>query len=156
LLQTDMTTQRRMLQRAAAWSASTGASAYVDGAGVHVTPGSSEVPLTVPAGTRTTGAALESYAGELSGWVATATDAVTPLAAAGYRLPVPAQVAPDAPGTPTAVAGYGEVTVTWTAPLSSGSAPLTGYLVRAYTADASSAAVETPVSASTTRLSSRV
>ena len=38
--------------------------------------------------------------------------------------------APSAPGTPTAVAGNGSATVTWTAPASSGGSPITGYSVQ--------------------------
>lgn len=70
-------------------------------------------------GAMTFGASLTIAA---DGTVMTTTGGVT----------VPTTSAPDAPGAPSAVAGDGQATVTWTAPENDGGAAITGYTVTAY------------------------
>jgi hypothetical protein len=103
--------------------------AYVDSAGVHVPDASVDVPLTVPAGSVGTG--LNAYAGELSGWLPTASTVRLPTPAGGYVLNIPPTV-PGAPTIGTVTPGSTTVTVTWTPPLDDGHAPITGYVIRAY------------------------
>ncbi len=73
-----------VLQRQSAWatggmSATPAASAYLQDGNVTVTTdGSTAVPLTVPQGTTVAGVTLESYGGELSGWLPASTTATLP------------------------------------------------------------------------------
>lgn len=104
--------------------------AYVDGAGVHVPDSSVDVPLTVPAGSVGTG--LTAYAGELSGWLPGVATVGLPTPAGGYVLNIPSTV-PGAPTIGAVTPGSTTVTVTWTPPLDDGRAPITGYVIRAFT-----------------------
>lgn len=56
----------------------------------------------------------------------------TGAASSPSNLVTPMVATPGAPSTPTAVAGVGEVTLTWSAPLSDGGSPLVGYSVQAF------------------------
>jgi hypothetical protein len=131
VVRTDMRTQSQILARQSAWSnEADSAVAYLDATGVHLPDVAVDVPLTVPAGTSATGVTLASYGGELSGWATRAVTALPPGGTGGY-LPV----VPEAPTIGSATAGDGSATVTWTAPVSDGGSPLTGYLVSVFTAD---------------------
>jgi Fibronectin type III domain len=120
----DMKELEHALHRA---DASSTATAYVDGTGVHLTgPAGTQIPLTVPASTTgTTG--LSPYDGGLSGWVnATGSDTVVGTfnpAGAGYKV-----AAPAAPTNVTAVPGITSATVTWT-PSQSGLADVTSWTI---------------------------
>jgi hypothetical protein len=133
VVRTDMRTQSQILARQAAWAnESDAAVAYLDATGVHLPDIAADVPLTVPAGTSVAGVALSSYGGELSGWASRQVTAVPPGGTGGY-LPV----APDAPAIGGATAGDGSATVTWSAPVSDGGSPLTGYVVSVFTGEGS-------------------
>ncbi len=58
-----------------------------------------------------------------------ATNAVGPSVASPTSNSVTPATVPGAPGTPTAVAGNTQATVTWTAPTSNGGSPITSYTV---------------------------
>lgn len=78
----------------------------------------------------TTGCATGTwtFASQAVGNDSTTADASTGVSCS---TPPPPPTAPDAPGTPTAMAGNGAATVSWTAPGSDGGSPVTGYTVTA-------------------------
>jgi hypothetical protein len=127
LVHTDLAGEGQALTRMNAWKAAGKAKGfadgYVDASGVHL-PSAVRVPLTVPTGS--TGAALEAYAGSLSGWVSGGAAVVPPTTAGGYLVPTaPSSV------TATATANNGTATVTWT-PGVARVAPVTTWTVTAY------------------------
>jgi hypothetical protein len=136
IVRTDMTTQSAVLARQAAWrTAAPSSSAWIDSDGIHVTGGSTAVPLTVPTGTTVTGATMESYAGELSAWTSGTVNAVPTTPMAGY-VGTPAAVAPGAPTIGLATAGNASATVNWTAPASNGGSAITAYRIAVHAGDA--------------------
>jgi hypothetical protein len=155
LVRTDLRSQSQALTRMSDWRAATdGVSAYLDGSGVHVSAGSVQVPVTVPTGTKVTGASLETYGGELSGWTAGALTAVPGTPRGGY-VGTATATAPDAPTMGTATAGDAAATVTWGAPTVDGGSPVTGYVVSVYQGDATTAfrTLTAPAGATTTQVS---
>ena len=98
--------------------------------GVHVPDAAVQVPVTVPLGSRVTGATLQPYAGELSGWTSRAATAVLPVPGGDLASLLVAATAPTAvTATPSAAKA---VTVGWAAPADAGSSPVTSYLVRTF------------------------
>jgi hypothetical protein len=134
LVQTSLSGQHQALSRLSTWRAASRAAGFTDGyldsSGVHLPSSSVAVPLTVPAGS--TGApALQPYGGALSGWLAGGAVVVPPTPGGGYTIS-PAPTTPPAPTGASAVAGSTVATVSWTAPVTDGGSPLTGYAVRVY------------------------
>jgi hypothetical protein len=147
IVQPTMTQAGEALQRSTAWqSAQSTATAYLDKDGVHVPDaGSVDVPVTVPTGS--TGATLDAYAGDRSGWLSDATTLTVPDV--GYH----AAPVPDAPAAPTAVASTtvaGQVTVTWTAPtVPAGGDATTSYVVTPVKDGVAQPTIETGTTATT-------
>ncbi|MFP5347593.1 MAG: fibronectin type III domain-containing protein [Actinomycetes bacterium] len=134
LVRLDLTGQSKALERMDAWDRTKDSvNAYVDATGVHVAgaPGQA-VPLTVPGASTGTPAELQPYGGELSGWISGPATATPPTPGAGY-LPAPPATVPGAPVIGQVTAGNASATVAWSAPVSDGGAPVTGYRIDAFT-----------------------
>ena len=144
LVHLDLKGQAEALRKMTAWGTTQPTvTAYRDGTGVHVS-GTGSVPLTVPTGTALNGITLDSYDGELSGWInAPAADTV---------VAVPVTVLPGAPTIGVATAGNASATATWTAPTVSGDSPITGYTVNAYAGGATTPAQTLTTPATSTSL----
>ncbi|WP_084106661.1 fibronectin type III domain-containing protein [Demequina sp. NBRC 110056] len=129
LITTEMRRAAVAMNRQDAWEdAQDDVVAYIDGSGVHVSsPSGALVPLTVPAGTTVNGPELSSYDGALSGWfTSSAADTVVAVPAE----PFGGYVGHDVPAAPTDVVATPrseKVTVTWSAPATTGNSPITGY-----------------------------
>ncbi len=135
VVRTDMASQYRQLARMATWrAASSETTAYLDSTGVHIPGAGIDVPLTVPSGTTVTGASLESYGGELSGWTTGSVTAVPPSPMGGYGG-TPAAAAPGAPAAPGATPGDASATVTWAAPTDTGGSEITGFEIEVFAGD---------------------
>jgi hypothetical protein len=119
-----------------------GGQVHLDGAaGLHV-------PLTVPAGTSTAAGPFgAAYAGENSAWTTTPAGGITLTVPVSnwYSIPV-------APAIGTATAANQQANPTWTAPLNTGSSPVTGYLVTAHSGSTALAPVAVPATASSVTL----
>ncbi|MCR6711828.1 MAG: Ig-like domain repeat protein [Demequina sp.] len=131
LVTEDTVTLGETMQRSTEWATEqSGVTAYLDANGVHVAgPDGTQVPLTVPAGTPVSGDPLESYDGELSGWLnATAPGAVvaTPTAPLGGYI---GHTVPDAPTVLSAAFGAVDtpLTLTWAAPVVTGNSDIIRY-----------------------------
>ena len=81
--------------------------------------------------------------------VATNSAGNSPASSASSTVNLPI-TAPDAPTNVVALAGDGSATVSWTAPVNDGGAPIDGYIVTAYDANGNSAGTCTAVAPATT------